>query len=837
MHRKLPLFVLLFIFASPLFAQLNVQWVARYSTAGNNTDRARAMVLDANGNTCVTGTSWNGSNFDIVTTRFDQNGNLLWTVSFNGAGNDFDEARAITLDTSGNIIVAGTTATTVTNYDIAVIKYNPAGVLLWDTIYNGPGNNYDEPLDITTNAAGNIYLTGSSDGSGTGADLVTIAYTPAGTQLWATRYTGGGANIDAGKAITLDTAGNVYVTGTTRTNSVNNQDIITLKYNAAGVQQWFTRFNGPGSVYDEGTDIVVNDTGRVFVCGYVRALTGITNYNYITLSYTTAGTLIWQQSFNGAGNENDRANKIALTPFGKVAVTGRSLGNPSTAEDCTTILYDAATGTPVWTKTYDGNAINYDDGRNLLCDNLGNVFVTGYSFTAGQNHNYLLLEYDSLGNQILLERWNGSGNNSDQAYSIGYDTLGSVYLGGMSRGAGTGEDYAVVKFCRLAANAGTDTSVCLGGSVQLQAASSFGGIDSVWWVPAAGLNNANIANPVATPPANTCYTVFIRNIYGCINADTVCVTVFPLPGPQITANGPLSICLGDSVSLTAQDTTGGPISYVWNTGDTSQTITTGTSGTYTVTITNANTCSSQSQITVTVNPLPNVSAGNDVGFCASTTVTLCATGATDYAWSPAFGLSDTTIACPVAGPTQSTTYVVVGTDNNGCTSSDTVSITLFPFPGVPVISQNVAVLTSTPAATYQWYFNSNPIPGATQQSYTPTQNGSYYVVITDTNGCTSFSSPFNLLDVGIATNNEQAAMQIYPNPGNGSFVVQTALEGREAELLITAADGRLVHQQIIPAGSSMPLALELPNADAGLYMLMLRVNDGTVRYARLVISR
>lgn len=837
MLRKYLVYLLFAMIPLLAHAQLNVQWVGRYTTAGNNTDRARAMVLDANGNTCMTGTSWNGSNFDIVTTKFDTDGNLLWTVTFNGAANDFDEARAIALDTAGNIIVTGTTATTVTNYDIAVIKYDASGVLLWDTIYNGPGNNYDEPLDVITSPSGNIYITGGSDGSGTGSDVVTIAYTPGGTQLWATRYTGGGANIDAGKAITLDIAGNVYVTGTTRTSSVNNQDIITLKYNNAGVQQWFQRLNGPGSVYDEGTDIVVNDTGRVFVCGYVRALTGITNYDYITLSYSAAGTLLWQQSFNGAGNENDRANKIALTPFGKVAVTGRSLGNASTAEDCTTILYDAATGAPQWTRTYDGGIINYDDGRNLLCDNLGNVFVTGYSFTAGQNHNYLLLEYDSLGNQMLLERWNGSGNNSDQAYSIGYDTLGSVYLGGMSRGAGTGEDYAVVKFCRLEADAGIDTAVCLGASVQLQAASSFGGIDSVWWVPAAGLSNPNIANPVATPPASTCYTVFIRNVYGCINTDTVCITLYPLPGPAITSSGPLSICLGDSVSLTAQDTTGGPIAYLWNSGDTTQTITTDTSGTFIVTITNANTCSSQSQATVTVNALPTISAGNDAGFCASTTVTLCATGAVDYAWTPAFGLSDTTIACPVAGPTQSTTYIVYGTDANGCVNSDTVSITLYPFTPVPVISQNVAVLTSTPAATYQWYFNGNPIAGATQQSYTPTQNGNYYVVITDTNGCTSFSSTFTLADVGIATANAETWMQIYPNPNTGNFALHTALEGKEAELLITVADGRLLHQQVIPAGSSTPLYIDLPQADAGVYMLTLRVSDGGVRYGRFVIAR
>lgn len=836
MFRK---FLFLFLFSCITFtatAQLNVQWVARYSTAGNNIDRARAMTLDAFGNSVITGTSWNGSNFDIVTTKFDAAGSLVWTASYNGAGNDFDEARAITTDTAGNIIVTGTTATTAINYDIAVIKYDPAGNLLWDTTYNGPGNNYDEPNDVITDSAGNIYITGGSDGLGSGADVVTIAYSAAGSQLWATRYTGSGNNIDAGKAIALDTAGNVYITGTTRTNSVNNQDVITIKYDAAGVQQWFIRFNGPGSVYDEGTDIAVNDTGGIFICGYVRALVGVTNYDYITLAYSTSGALLWQQSINGAGNENDRANSITITPFGKVAVTGRTLGTGATVEDCTTILYDAVTGAQLWIKTFDGAAVNYDEGRKVISDSLGNIFVAGYAFTTGQNNNYLLLEYDSAGNEILRDRWNGSGNNSDQAYSIGIDTLGSVYLGGSSRGAGTGEDFAVVKFCRLQTNAGADTTVCQGASVQLNASSSFGGIDSVWWVPASGLSNPNIANPIATPSANTCYVAYIRNSYGCINTDTVCVSLFPLPVPEITANGPLSFCIGGQVTVTAQDTTSSTVSYLWNTGDTTQSITVNTSGTYTVNVITTTNCASQNQITVTVNPLPVVSAGNDVSFCSSTNVTLCATGAANYNWSPAFGLSDSTIACPVAGPTQSTTYVVTGTDVNGCVDTDTVSVILFPFPGVPVITQNVAVLTSSAASTYQWYFNNNPIAGATSQSYTPTQNGTYYVVVTDSNGCTSFSSTFTLIDVGVSEQNTTEQLRVYPNPSEGEFIISTDLQGQDAVLEVTAADGRLVYSRTIAAANTTEIRTDLGGIESGVYLIAIRLNNGTIKHSRIIIQ-
>jgi hypothetical protein len=155
------------------------------------------------------------------------------------------------------------------------------------------------------------------------------------------------------------------------------------------------------------------------------------------------------------------------------------------------------------------------------------------------------------------------------------------------------------------------------------------------------------------------------------------------------------------VTLTAVDTTNGGATFQWNIGDTTQSITVSTAGNYSVIITDTNTCSSQSQVTVQVFGLPNIYADNDTGFCQSSTVQLCAYGGVQYAWSPSFGVSDTTVACPTFGPTSNTTYTVTGTDANGCSGTDSVLVYLYPLPSVPLISQNIAVLTSTPAATYQ----------------------------------------------------------------------------------------------------------------------------------------
>lgn len=822
----------IFIFCSA-GAQINVQWVGRYTSAGNNIDRAKSMVVDPAGNSFVVGTGWNGSNFDIVTIKLDPNGNQQWVSSYDGTGNGYDEARAIVTDASGNVYITGYSAGPSANYDVVTIMYNPAGVQQWATRFNGTANGFDEGYDIAVDGSGNVYVTGGTTTTTSNADYITLKYNPAGVQQWATSYSNNNNNTECAYAITLDATGNVYITGTSFGPSANDNDIATIKYNNNGVQQWARRYNGPGSVFDAGKDIVVDPSLNVYVTGYARDLVGTTNYSYATVKYDPAGTQQWASIYDGGLSEYDAANAITLTPAGNVAVTGYT--TTLNAEDCVTILYDGTSGGAIWTRTFDGGVVNYDEGIAIAADSSNRIFVTGYSYTSSSNNDYLTIKYEANGDTSWIVKYNGTANNSDQAYAIAIGPTSEVYIGGMSKGLGTNEDFTVVKYCQLTATASADTSICLGASVNLFATGSYGTIDSVWWTPSTGLNQSNIVNPVATPSVTTTYVLHLRNQYGCVDLDSSVVTVFPLPGPQIQASGPTSFCIGGSVTLTAVDTTGNPVTYLWNTTDTTASITVNTPGTYSVTITNAAGCSGISSIPVTINPNPTIYAGADTGFCQSTTVSLCATGGVTYAWTPAFGLSDTTIACPTAGPTSSTTYIVYGTDANGCISSDTVSVNLFPAPSVPVISRNVAVLTSTPASSYQWYFNSSPISGATNQTYTPTQNGSYYVVTTDTNGCTAFSSTYSMIDVSIRELTAANPVTIYPNPSNGNFTVQFDQQGLRGMLEVYNVNGQNVYSQNLSSNGIVTMDLNLV-VEAGIYFMRITLENGNMLTQRMIIE-
>jgi len=129
-----------------------------------------------------------------------------------------------------------------------------AQVQEWVLHYNGPGNAEDEGTDIAVDADGNVYVTGRSEGGMSGLDYVTIKYSREGIQEWIQRYDGTGGGDDAASAILLDDQGNVYVTGYSEGIGTGS-DYATVKYNSSGVQQWVSRYNGLNSNFpDEGLE-------------------------------------------------------------------------------------------------------------------------------------------------------------------------------------------------------------------------------------------------------------------------------------------------------------------------------------------------------------------------------------------------------------------------------------------------------------------------------------------------------------------------------------------------------------------------------------------------------
>jgi len=431
------------------------EWIARYNGPGNARDRAAAMALDSSGNIYVTGDSLgSGTGSDYATIKYNSAGQEQWVARYNGPENGDDSGRAVAVDDTGNVYVTGGSSGSGTGNDFATIKYNSVGQEQWVARYNGPGNGDDFAVAIAVDSAGNVYVTGSSDGSGTGVDFATIKYNESGQEQWVARYNGP-ANVAADYpiAIAVDGSGNVYVTGSSYgagNPDFWNTDYATVKYDASGQEEWVARYNGPGDDDDYPSAIAVDASGNVYVTG--GSIGSGTGNDYATVKYDSSGQEEWVARYNYPSNSDDTALGIAVDGAGNVYVTGRSLpyfGPIPWPYDYATVKYNAS-GLEQWVARYDGPANSYDEGNAIALDGSGNVYVTGMSLTSPPvppfNYDYATIKYDASGNQQWVARYAGPGNDRDESHALVLDGSGNVYVTGWSTGAGSDYDYATIKY-------------------------------------------------------------------------------------------------------------------------------------------------------------------------------------------------------------------------------------------------------------------------------------------------------------------------------------------------------------------------------------------------------
>jgi|GEM_PF-527838 len=328
------------------------------------------------------------------------------------------------------------------------------------------------------------------------------------------------------------------------------------------------------------------------------------------------------------------------------------------------------------------------------------------------------------------------------------------------------------------ADAGPDLTMCdlesrsIGGAPT----STTPGVNYLW-DNAASLNDATLANPVATPSVTTTYTVTVTDVNGCSSVDAMTLTVNPLPSADAGADQ--LICEGDIAILGGTPTGPAGTTFAWDNGTSlddatlaNPTATPTVTTTYTVTVTDGNGCTNTDQIVITVNPVPNVDAGPDFTICDVSSITIggsptsSTVGAT-FLWDNASTLSDATVANPTASPTVTTTYTVTVTHPNACTATDQMTITVNPLPvadaGIDAAicvgqSQVIGGAPTGPGgATYLWD-NATTLDDATLANPTasPTVTTTYTVTVTDLNGCTGTDdvvitvNPLPTVDAGVS---------------------------------------------------------------------------------------
>jgi hypothetical protein len=451
-----------------------------YSTylGGGGEDQGYGIAIDGSGNAYITGytsstdfpttpgafdISYHASS-DVFVSKLNATGTALVYSTYLGGGNN-EESRSIALDNSGNAYITGYTSSTdfpttpgafnTSSGGVFVSKLNASGTALIYSTYLGGGSGYGIALD----GSGNAYITGytsSTDfpttpgafdtlynGGFYGYDAFVSKLNASGTALVYSTYLGGGDD-DYAQGIAIDSSGNAYLTGETKSSdfpttpgafdiSFNggsswayNSDAFVTKLNASGTALVYSTYLGGGGVYlydagcDSGLGIAVDGSGNAYI-------TGETNSPNFP---TTPGA--FDASYNGLIPFRDDIELFSAPPPGKL------------------YYYDVfvsklnSSGSALVYSTYLGGG-SWDYGSGIAIDSSENTYITGQTMSSdfpttpsaldssynGGSYSYdvFVSKLNANGTALVYSTYLGAGGNDD-GYGIAIDSSGNAYITG-----------------------------------------------------------------------------------------------------------------------------------------------------------------------------------------------------------------------------------------------------------------------------------------------------------------------------------------------------------------------------------------------------------------------
>jgi len=352
-------------------------WTNYYSGAGNHRDQATAIAVDTlTLDVYVAGFTYYSSanNYDAVLIKYNGSGVQQWVETFNGAGSYYDAASAICIRGAYVYITGASFGGLSTLVDYFTIKYDKVtGSQIWVATYDNNGNN-DVAYGITVDSNDSVFVTGGSQTSSTNWDYATVAYDASGAQAYVTRVTGAGYGLDRATAITTDNRGFVYFTGGSM-NVSGNYDYRTIKMNSAGTIIYNKTYDFE-NLDDIANAIAVDTMGNAYITGQSKS--SMNDNDYCTIKYDSAGNQVWVKRYDGDAHGSDIAHNLFWDIYNNnLYVTGESSNGAD--QDYLTISYNH-NGQELWHQIYDGGAddIAYD----IIADNT-DVYVTGSSVVSG----------------------------------------------------------------------------------------------------------------------------------------------------------------------------------------------------------------------------------------------------------------------------------------------------------------------------------------------------------------------------------------------------------------------------------------------------------------------
>lgn len=417
---------------------------------------------------------------NLYTQIIATNGSAVNEWSYSGTGDAITRGQVVRTDAQNNVYCAATVDRLYDNgLDVAVIKYDPAGNLLWERYYSTKGWNNDTLTHMELDPSGNILLCISSDTgllknnyrmslvkldqNGVFLDTAWYLPSPLGSTLATSMLVrndgsvalGALSNINGGLIVYFDNTlalqwsakidstqfavtkvnslaafpnGDIGVGGFVQTGSGTTGKGVVQRFTPGGARLWTTDIDSAG-VYDEIRGITVNASGNMAATG---ASGGINTFAAVLAVLNgTTGQLTWRQIYN-PNTSNEYGLKVEFTPAGNVVYICR--GWTGFVARYTTVQY-SGTGTFQWATVYNQTASDREPVELLVEPNNRVVTAGWWIDQFSTNYNYVLVGYNSNGVQQFLNTYNNTTNgtsNPDQLRSLTRDSQGNFIVTGES---------------------------------------------------------------------------------------------------------------------------------------------------------------------------------------------------------------------------------------------------------------------------------------------------------------------------------------------------------------------------------------------------------------------
>lgn len=439
----------------PVHAQLTPEWITSIPAGTSLSSGIGGYVVDEAGITYVTGTTTSSPigpfNEDVVTAAIGPDGTLLWQTLYDGPENGFDQASGIALGPGGVLYVTGDTQGPDFYANVLLLKYEAAtGALLDSVIFSSGPWMSENGSSVAVDALGGVYVVGGTGGDGT--DALILEFDSAGELLWKRTWDGAAFepySLDSALRVRIDPNGDpiVLIKGVT---AWNQPDFVVVKYApGTGATIWTATWGDNGG--DTPRDMELDANGDIYVAG-TSGFFETAVFSAIRLRGTD-GSLLWQaHDFFGY---HASARGLALDGLGGVYVTGTVDPDTDLSNDNDNIYtFKLSTdGAPLWTHLYGGNAKwQRDEPSDVVADPAGHVFVGGYTNSPPYVADTITLVLDAQSG-VEVDRHiipGGPGLTAESGF-MAFDADYNLLNGATTLDYGTGGVWiSLVKFTTLA---------------------------------------------------------------------------------------------------------------------------------------------------------------------------------------------------------------------------------------------------------------------------------------------------------------------------------------------------------------------------------------------------